>query len=54
MKWLMLFSLFTSSLYAADSINSITGPSTLTKGKDVTVIVDYETEDKDLVFILQL
>ena len=52
MKWLMLFALLTSSLYAAaDSMNSITGPTTITKGEDITLTVDFLASEERTVAV---
>ncbi len=38
---------------STDEIKSISGPTKIKKGQMITVNIDYETEDKDLIFILQ-
>ncbi len=50
-----MFLLFTSMTKASavDTINSINGPTSITKGQRITVNIDYETEDKDLILLLQ-
>jgi len=35
-----------------DTISSITGPTAISKGKQITVDIDYTTTDKDLLFAL--
>ena len=52
---LSLLMLFTTMMFANvdDTIKSITGPTTLTKGKEATVTVDYVASQKRaLVFAL--
>jgi len=51
MKWLMLFSLLTSSLYAADNINVITGPESISKGQEVTLTVEYEASQERTIAV---
>ncbi len=57
LKWIMLFILmFFASMAKAsitDTINSINGPTSIKKGQNITVNIDYETEDKDLICVLQ-
>ena len=50
-----MFLLFASMTKASavDTINSINGPTSITKGKSITLNIDYETGDKDLLFVLQ-
>jgi len=51
---LFMFMLFSSITQAsADSISSISGPNPITKGQTVTVTIDCESADKDLIVALQ-
>lgn len=56
LKWLIpfvLISLISGVQVYADSISSINGAKSIAKGKKVTVHVDYQTHDKDLLVMLQ-
>jgi len=42
-----------SDVVGNDTISSISGPTTIIVGEEITVTIDYETTDKDLIFVLQ-
>jgi len=51
---MILFTFLTSSIYAADAMNSITGPTSISKGETITLTVDFQADaDRTIAVYMQ-